>query len=93
MGMSTNIPRKIFPEHYLGIFPENSQGNFSEYSGNTSWECSTNIPQTYICPVGQTLTLWIFTINIKQNHIFLVIGGSLTSDNPSCFRKNLLERI
>ena len=35
-----------------GIYPGVSQGTFSEYSGNISWGCSTNIPRTYICPVG-----------------------------------------
>ena len=34
----------------MGIFPGTSQGTFSEYSVNISWECSTNIPRTYICP-------------------------------------------
>ena len=37
----------------LGIFPGISQGTFSEYFGNISWECSTNIPRTYICLVGK----------------------------------------
>ena len=43
----------IFPEHYFGIFPGFSLVTFSEYSGNISWECSTNILRTYICPVGR----------------------------------------
>ena len=30
---------------------------------------------------------------VLQNHIFLVIDDTLASDNPSRFRKNLLERI
>ena len=40
--------------------------------------------------IHQTLnlqTLQIFTNNVWQNHIFLVIDPTLTSDNPSCFRK------
>ena len=45
MEQSRNIPI-LFPEHYLGIFPAISYGTFCEYSGNVSWECSTNIPQT-----------------------------------------------
>ena len=36
----------IFLEHYLGISPVILQRPFSEYSGNMSWEYSTNIPQT-----------------------------------------------
>ena len=30
---------------------------------------------------------------VLQNHIFLAIDDTLASDNPSRFRKNLLERI
>ena len=48
----------IFPEHYFGI-PWNFIGNFPriywEYLKgmlNISRECSTNIPQAYICPMG-----------------------------------------
>ena len=66
MGHSGNIPAFIipgtFPREYSyiqysgnilqGIFPAISKGTFFEYSGNISWECSTNIPRTYICPVG-----------------------------------------
>ena len=47
----------VFPEHYFGIFPGISYINFSKYSGNISWECSTNIPQTYICPVGHSFRI------------------------------------
>ena len=47
----------VFPEHYFGIFPGISYGNFSKYSGNISWECSTNIPRTYICPVGHSFRI------------------------------------
>ena len=57
VGYSWNIQGiflySIFPEYYLRIFPSISQGTFSEYSGNISWECSTNIPESYICPVGK----------------------------------------
>ena len=39
-------------------------------------------------------TLLIFTKYVLQNHIlFYVIDNTLTSDNPSTFRKNLKERI
>ena len=31
--------------------------------------------------------------NLLQNHFLLVIYATLASDNPSRFRKNLLERI
>ena len=50
IGYSWNNQRiflySIFLEHYLGIFLGIPQGTFSKYSGNISWECSTNIPQT-----------------------------------------------
>ena len=29
-------------------------GTFTEYTGNISWEFSTNIPQTYVYPVGNS---------------------------------------
>ena len=45
------------PEHYFGIFPGISLGTFSEYTGNISWECSTNIPRTCICSVGMSLRI------------------------------------
>ena len=32
-------------------------------------------------------------ILLVQNHSFLAIDATLASDNPSSFRKNLLERI
>ena len=39
-------------------------------------------------------TLCVFTKNVLQNYIlFLVIDVTLASNNPSRFRKNLLERI
>ena len=37
--------------------------------------------------------LWIFIKNALQNHLFLVIDATITSDNPLRFRKNLVERI
>ena len=66
MEYSGNIPtfniQGTFPGEYSciqypwnipqGIFPTISWGTFSEYSANMPWECSTNVPQTYICPVG-----------------------------------------
>ena len=42
----------IFPEHY---FPRISLGIFSEYTENILWGCPTNIPGTFICPVGSHL--------------------------------------
>ena len=41
----------------------------------------------------QECWLWIFTKNALQNHLFLVIDATITSDNPLRFRKNLVERI
>ena len=64
VGYSWNIQgiflQSIFPEHYLGIFLGISKGTFSEYSGNMLWERSTNIPQTYICPVGKSPVVEIY---------------------------------
>ena len=37
--------------------------------------------------------LWIFIKNALQNHLFLVIDATITSDNPLRFRKNLVEWI
>ena len=45
----------IFPEHYFRIFPRISLEIFSEYTGNISRECSSNILQTYLYPVGNGL--------------------------------------
>ena len=65
--------RRIFMEQ-LGNFPifsipgalfrnilRNFIGNFSEYIGNISREYSTNIPRTYICPVGNGLVRKVTT--------------------------------
>ena len=51
----------VFPEHYLRILLGISLGIFSEYTGNISSECSTNIPRTYICPVGNGLVRKVIT--------------------------------
>ena len=62
----------IFLEHYFGI-PEIIQGTFSKYPGNISWECCTNIPQTYLCPVinlpseGQLLINWLLVKMTKRD--------------------------
>ena len=37
--------------------------------------------------------LWIFIKNALQNHLFLVIDATITSDNLLRFRKNLVERM
>ena len=55
MENSGNIPTF----NIRGIFPRISQGTFSEYSRNISWECSTNIPRTYICLVGSIIIIII----------------------------------
>ena len=36
-------------------------------------------------------TLWIFIKSYCKTYSFLVIDTTLTSDNPSSFKKNLLE--
>ena len=40
---------------------QNFIGNFSEYTVNISRECFTNIPRTYICPVGNGLVRKVIT--------------------------------
>ena len=70
----------IFPEHYLGLFPGISYGTFSEYSGNISWECSTNIPR-------------ILFGNIPRNfheELFLNILGIYHGNVPRIFHEYYL---
>ena len=52
MENSANIPIFNILGTLFGNIPRNFIRTFSEYSGNISWECSTNIPRTYICLVG-----------------------------------------
>ena len=73
----------IFPKHYFGIFPRTSLGFFSEYTGNISKECSTNIPRTYICPVGVGLLRKVTTF--VKSSMFDVWPGSISLQ----FLKNL----
>ena len=73
----------IFPGHYFGIFPGISLGIFSEYTGNISRECSTNIPRTYICPVGNGLVRKVTTF--VKSSMFDVWHGSISLQ----FLKNL----
>ena len=50
--------------------------------------------QLIIYKILSLRTLWIFAKNVLQNlTLFYWLNTSLTSDNPLCFRKNLLERI
>ena len=51
-----NIPGTLF-RNVL----RNFTGNFSEYIGNISSECSTNIPRTHICPLGNSLVRTVAT--------------------------------
>ena len=75
IGYSWNIQRillyPIFPEHYLGIFPWSSQGTFCKYSRTIPWECSTNVPQTYICLVGMEYrnSVYICKFVVSQRNI------------------------
>ena len=73
----------IFPGHYFGIVPEISFRIFSRYTGNISRECSTNIPRTYIYPVGNGLVRKVTTF-IKSS-TFDVWHGSISLQ----FLKNL----
>ena len=50
--------------------------------------------QLIIYKILSLRTLWIFAKNVLQNlTLFYWLNASLTSDNPLCFRKILLERI
>ena len=78
-----NIPQgifvySIFPEHSSGNIPQNSQGTFSKYSGNISWECSTNIPRTYICPVFSSIykLYSMKLIKCQQNRLLFNVFNS-----------------
>ena len=51
----------IFPGHHFGIFPGISLGIFFEHTGKISRECSTNIPKTYIFPLGSGLVRKVTT--------------------------------
>ena len=51
MEQSGNIPIFNNPGRLPNI-SRNFIGRFSKYSGSISWECSTNIPRTYICLMG-----------------------------------------
>ena len=62
MGMFHEYSTNNIPGTLLGNVPWNFIGNFSEYSGNISWEFSTNIPRTNICQLGYDCT---FTITKK----------------------------
>ena len=73
-----NIPGTLFRK-----ILQNFIGNFSEYTGNISRECSTNIPQTYICPVGNGLVRKATTF--VKSSIFDVWHGSISLQ----FLKNL----
>ena len=53
----------IFQEHYFELFPGISLEMFSEYTGNISWECSTNNPRLYICLVGSIVSSIILSID------------------------------
>ena len=43
MEQAGNIPVFNIPGTLSRIIPRNIIGTFSEYTGNISWECSTNI--------------------------------------------------
>ena len=55
MEQSGNVPflYAISPERCFGTFPEIPSGIFSKDTENISRKRSTNILQTYICPVGK----------------------------------------
>ena len=71
------------PEAVFQNILRNFIGNFSEYAGNISGECSTNIPQTYICPLDNGLVRK--TTNFIKSSIFDAWHGSTSLQ----FLKNL----
>ena len=62
---------------------QNFIGNFSEYTGNISREYSTNIRQTYICPLGNGLVRKV--TNFVKSSMFDIWHGSTSLQ----FLKNL----
>ena len=90
LGYSWNIqgifPYSIFLEYYFGNIPQNFIGNSSKYSGNISWECSTSIPRTYICPVDGRrpfcLLTWMIWRGSRSSWYFcipsIVLGSAVS---------------
>ena len=83
MRQPGNFPIFSIPGTLLGNILRNFIGNFSKYTGNISWECSTNIWQTYICPLGNGLVRKVTTF--VKSSMFDVWHGSISLQ----FLKNL----
>ena len=66
----------IFPGHHFGIFPGISLGISFEHTGKISRECSTNIPKTYIFPLGSDLVRKVTTF--VKDFMFDVWHGSIS---------------
>ena len=79
-----NFPIFSIPGTLFQNILRNFNGNFSEYTGNISRECSTNIPRTYICPVGNDLVRKVAAF--VKSSMFDVWHGSTISLQ---FLKNL----
>ena len=78
-----NFPIFNIPGTLFGNILQNFIGNFSKYTGNISWECSTNIRRTYICLVGNGLVRKVTTF--LKSSMFDVWHGSISLQ----FLKNL----
>ena len=61
MEQPGNIPIFNIPGTLFWNIPRNFIGNFFRIYGNISRECSTNIPQTHICPVSGGLVRKVTT--------------------------------
>ena len=83
MEQPGNFPIFSIPGTLFRNILRNFIGNFSEYTGNISRECSTNIPRTYICPVGNGLVRKVTTF--VKSSMFDVWHGSISLQ----FLKNL----
>ena len=83
MKQPGNFPIFNIPGTLLRNILRNFIGNFFEYTGNISRECSTNIPWTYICPVGNGFVRKVTTF--VKSSMFDLWHGSISLQ----FLKNL----
>ena len=68
MEYSGNISIFSIRGTLYGNISRNFIETFCEYSGNIPWECSTNIPRIYICPMG----LFKQSDKVKRKMLFFI---------------------